>query len=105
MPKDAKKKKADKKARVAQKQERKSTQKDKKLSKKPKDDDSDVEDADLDAILAEYQKQQEQFLKVTEVISEPPSPSKADSVDIPTRVNLIRIVRRIILCACSISKQ
>ena len=74
MAKDAKKKKADKKARVAQKQEKKATQKEKKLSKKPKDDDSDAEDADLDAILAAYQKQQEQFLKVTEVTSEPPSP-------------------------------
>ncbi|KAI7097847.1 galactose oxidase, partial [Hortaea werneckii] len=38
-----------------------------------KDDvDSDAEDADLDAILAQYQKEQEQFLKVTETQSEPP---------------------------------
>lgn len=74
MAKDAKKKKAEKKARVAQKQEKKATQKDKKQSKKPKDEDSDVEDVDLDAILAEYQKQQEQFLKVTENVSDPPSP-------------------------------
>lgn len=74
MAKDAKKKKADKKARVAQKQEKKATQKEKKLSKKTKDDDSDAEDADLDSILAEYQRQQEQFLKVTEVVSDPPSP-------------------------------
>lgn len=73
MAKDAKKKKADKKARVEQKQAKKATQKDKKQSKKPKDDDSDAEDADLDAILAEYQKQQEQFLKVTENISDPPT--------------------------------
>ena len=80
MAKDAKKKKAEKKVRTAQKQEKKATQKDKKLSKKSKDDDSDVEDADLDAILAEYQKQQEQFLKVTEVTCDPPSPRKASSV-------------------------
>ena len=74
MAKDAKKKKADKKVRVAQKQEKKATRKEKKVGKKSKDDDSDVEDADLDAILAAYQKQQEQFLKVTETPSNPPSP-------------------------------
>lgn len=75
MAKDAKKKKADKKARVAEKTAKKEKQKEKKQSKKPtKDDDSDVEDADLDAILAQYQKQQEQFLKVTEEPSDPPSP-------------------------------
>ena len=69
MAKDAKKKKADKKARVAQKQEKKATQ-----SKKSKDEvDSDVEDADLDQILANYQKEQERFLKVTETPSDPPS--------------------------------
>lgn len=74
MVKDNKKKKEAKKARVAQKQEKKATQKEKKLSKKSKDaDDSDADDADLDAILAEYQKQQEQFLKVTETTCEPPS--------------------------------
>ncbi|EMD00107.1 hypothetical protein BAUCODRAFT_21764 [Baudoinia panamericana UAMH 10762] len=74
MPKDAAKKKAEKKARVAAKTEKKEKQKDKKLSKKPKTDDSDDENDDLDAILAEYQKQQEQFLKVTETNSDPPSP-------------------------------
>ncbi|KAF2169681.1 hypothetical protein M409DRAFT_20096 [Zasmidium cellare ATCC 36951] len=75
MAKDAKKKKADKKARVAEKTAKKEKQKEKKQSKKPtKDDDSDVEDADLDAMLAAYQKQQEQFLKVTEAPSDPPSP-------------------------------
>ena len=78
MAKDAKKKRVDKKARVAQKEEKKATQKEKKQSKKSKDDDSDADDADIDSILAEYQKQQEQFLKVTEVASEPPSPRKND---------------------------
>jgi N-acetylneuraminic acid mutarotase len=73
MVKADKKKKEAKKARVAAKQDKKATQKEKKISKKPKDDDSDADDADLDAILAEYQKQQEQFLKVTEVVCEPPS--------------------------------
>lgn len=80
MAKDAKKKKAEKKARVAQKQEKKATQKEKKSSKKSKDDDSDAEDVDLDSILAEYQKQQEQFLKVTETTSEPPSPRGSSSI-------------------------
>ena len=39
-------------------------------------EESDAEDVDLDAILAAYQKQQEQFHKVTEVTCEPPSPRK-----------------------------
>ena len=76
MAKDKKSKKADKKARVAQKQEKKAAQKEKKLSKKGgnREEDSDAEDVDLDAVLAEYAKKQEQFLKVTETVSEPPSP-------------------------------
>lgn len=74
MAKDAKKKKADKKARVAAKVEKKEKKSTKKQSKKKDDDDSDAEDADLDQILAEYQKQQEQFLKVSETSSSPPSP-------------------------------
>lgn len=44
------------------------------------DDDSDAEDADLDAILANYQKEQEQFLKVTESPSEPPSPRSSSTL-------------------------
>lgn len=80
MAKDPKKKKAEKKARVAQKQEKKATQKGKKSSKKSKDDDSDAEDVDLDSMLAEYQKQQEQFLKVTEIPSDPPSPRSSSSL-------------------------
>ncbi|KAK4497396.1 hypothetical protein PRZ48_011847 [Zasmidium cellare] len=89
MAKDAKKKKADKKARVAEKTAKKEKQKEKKASKKPtKDEDSDVEDADLDAMLAEYQKQQEQFLKVTEAPAEPPSPrSSATLVASPGNSN------------------
>ncbi|GAB7361287.1 hypothetical protein MBLNU230_g1347t1 [Neophaeotheca triangularis] len=74
MAKDAKAKKAAKKERTAAKQEKKTVKKEKKTSKKSKDEDSDVEDADLDAILAEYQKQQEAFLKITETVSEPPKP-------------------------------
>lgn len=77
MAKDKKKSKETKeakKARVAQKQEKKATQKEKKTKARgPAADDSDAEDGDIDAILAEYQKQQEQFLKVTETVSDPPS--------------------------------
>jgi hypothetical protein len=74
--KDKKSKAAEKKTRVAQKQEKKATQKEKKLKVKGKgnEDDSDAEDVDLDAVLAEYARQQEQFLKVTETVCEPPSP-------------------------------
>jgi N-acetylneuraminic acid mutarotase len=75
MAKDKKAKKADKRARVVQKQEKKAAQKEKKHSKKGnREDDSDAEDVDLDAMLAEYARQQEQFLKITETVSEPPSP-------------------------------
>ncbi|KAK0362871.1 Kelch repeat-containing protein 3 [Friedmanniomyces endolithicus] len=81
-------KQAEKKARKAGKQEKKSTQKEKKQSKKGKEDDSDAEDADLDAILDQYRKQQEQFLKVTETLSEPPSPrSSATLVASPSNNN------------------
>lgn len=81
MTKDVKKKKAEKKLRAAQKQEKKATKKDKKHSKKSHDaEDSEAEDADLDAILAEYQKQQEQFLKVTESSCEPPSQRSSSTI-------------------------
>jgi len=74
MAKDKKSKKAEKKVRVAQKQEKKAAQKEKKQSKKGnREDDSDVESVDLDAVLAEYARQQEQFLKITETVSNPPS--------------------------------
>jgi N-acetylneuraminic acid mutarotase len=73
--KDKKAKAAEKKTRVAQKQEKKATKSEKKQKLKGKnDDDSDAEDVDLDAVLAEYARQQEQFLKVTETVCEPPSP-------------------------------
>lgn len=76
MAKDKKAKTAEKKLRVAQKNEKKAAQKEKKAStKKPRDaiDDSDADDDDIDAVLAAYAAQQEQFLKVTETVSEPPS--------------------------------
>ncbi|KAF2835873.1 galactose oxidase [Patellaria atrata CBS 101060] len=74
--KDKKAKAAEKKARVAQKQDKKAAQKEKKTKNKPSNggDDSDAEDVDLDAVLAEYARKQEQFLKVSETVVEPPSP-------------------------------
>jgi len=74
MAKDKKSKKAEKKVRVAQKQEKKAARKEKKQSKKGnREEDSDAESVDLDAVLAEYARQQEQFLKITETVSNPPS--------------------------------
>lgn len=82
MAKDKKKsvdKKAAKAAKAA-KQEKKAGKKEKKVATKNKDLDSDVEDCDLDAVLAQYAKEQEQFLAITEVASEPPSPRTASTI-------------------------
>lgn len=73
MAKDKKSKSESKKAKLAekkQKQEKKGEKKEK--SKNAKVNDSDAEDVDLDAVLAEYAKKQEQFLKVTEAPCDPP---------------------------------
>ncbi|KAL2064817.1 hypothetical protein VTL71DRAFT_3957 [Oculimacula yallundae] len=72
MAKDKKKNDAKKaqKAEKKAKQEKKGEKKEK--VKKSKAEDSDAEDIDLDAVLAEYAKKQEQFLKVTEAPCEPP---------------------------------
>jgi hypothetical protein len=104
MPKDTKKKKEEKKARVYQKQEKKATKTEKKQSKKSKDEDSDAEDADLDAILAAYQKQQEQFLKVTEVTCDPPSPRKRAFICFGKMYSNTNR-HRIIICPSSIPQQ
>jgi hypothetical protein len=81
MVKKDKKSKAEKKVRTAQKQERKATKKDKKQKARGKSEvDSDAEDVDLDAILEEYARKQEQFLKVTEEPSEPPSPRSSSTL-------------------------
>lgn len=70
--------KAAKKAEKKQKQEKKAEKKAK--TKASKDAGSDVEDVDLDAVLEEYKKQQEQFLKVTEtVVDAPPRPRGAST--------------------------
>ncbi|KAF1988286.1 galactose oxidase [Aulographum hederae CBS 113979] len=68
-----KKKAAEKKARKTTAQEKKTDKKGKKTTAKNAADDSDAESVDLDAVLAEYAKQQEQFLKVTETTCDPPS--------------------------------
>ncbi|KKK16166.1 Kelch repeats protein [Aspergillus ochraceoroseus] len=74
------KKSAEHKERVAAKQSKKAAQKDKKTKTKGRDADSDAEDADLDAILAQYAEEQAKFLKVTEVVGEPPSPRSSATV-------------------------
>jgi hypothetical protein len=74
------KKSAEHKARVAAKQTKKGDKKEKRSKAKGKDADSDAEDADLDAILAQYAEEQAKFLKVTEVVSEPPVPRSSSTV-------------------------
>ncbi|KAL4817286.1 hypothetical protein BDW67DRAFT_33572 [Aspergillus spinulosporus] len=74
------KKSAEHKERVAAKQSKKADKKEKKHKSKGKDADSDAEDVDLDAILAQYAEEQARFLKVTEVVSGPPSPRSSATV-------------------------
>lgn len=74
MGKDKKSKSEGKKAKLAekkQKQEKKGEKKEKIKNAKANDSD-DAEDVDLDAVLAEYARKQEQFLKVTETPCDPP---------------------------------
>ncbi|KAL4970705.1 putative Kelch repeats protein [Aspergillus stella-maris] len=76
------KKTAEHKERIAAKASKKADKKDKKSKTKGRggDADSDVEEADLDAILAQYAEEQARFLKVTEVVSEPPSPRSSATI-------------------------
>ena len=73
------KKSEGKKAKAAekkQKQEKKATKKAKVKSAKVEG--SDAEDVDLDQVLEEYKRQQEQFLKITETVADgPPKPRSA----------------------------
>ena len=90
MAKDKKGKSDSKKQKLAekkQKQEKKAQKKEK--SKASKLDGSDAEDVDLDVVLAEYKKQQELFLKVTEeVLDAPPKPrSSATFLASPSNTN------------------
>ncbi|KAK4205304.1 hypothetical protein QBC40DRAFT_271468 [Triangularia verruculosa] len=77
MAKDKKGKSDSKKAKLAekkQKQEKKADKKSKAKAAKNVDPD-EADDVDLDAVLEEYRKQQEQFLKITEtVLDAPPRP-------------------------------
>ncbi|KAI8965796.1 galactose oxidase [Daldinia sp. FL1419] len=81
MAKDKKKKGAEaKKAKLAekkQKQEKKAQKKEK--VKASKVEGSDAEDVDLDAVLAEYKKAQEEFVKITETVSESPPKPRSSS--------------------------
>ncbi|KAL9113946.1 MAG: hypothetical protein Q9227_002080 [Pyrenula ochraceoflavens] len=80
MGKDKKAKKAEQKARTAAKQSKKAAKGEKKAKAKAgQDNDSDVEDVDLDAVLASYAEQQAQFLKVTESVTDPPSPRSSST--------------------------
>lgn len=73
------KKSGDKKAKLAEKKAKQEKKADKKAkTKAAKIDGSDAEDVDLDEVLAEYQRAQEQFLKITEVVADaPPKPRAA----------------------------
>ncbi|OTA69403.1 kelch repeats protein [Hypoxylon sp. EC38] len=80
MAKDKKGKSEGKKAKAAekkQKQEKKAQKKEK--VKASKLDGSDAEDVDLDAVLAEYKKAQEEFVKITETVSEAPPKARSSS--------------------------
>jgi hypothetical protein len=69
------KKLAEKKEKQAKKGEKKEKSKNAKFN-----DDSDPEDVDLDAVLAEYAKKQEQFLKVTEAPCDPPRARSSSTI-------------------------
>lgn len=80
MAKDKKGKSEGKKAKAAekkQKQEKKAQKKEK--VKASKLDGSDAEDVDLDAVLAEYKKAQEEFVKITETVSDAPPKARSSS--------------------------
>lgn len=67
------------------KQENKATKKSK--AKAAKLDGSDAEDVDLDEVLAEYQRAQEQFLKITEVAAPAPPKPRAASCFLASPAN------------------
>ncbi|KAK4105289.1 galactose oxidase [Parathielavia hyrcaniae] len=73
MAKDKKGKNDSKKAKLAEKKAKQASKGEKKAKvKAAKIDGSDAEDVDLDAVLEEYKKQQEQFLKITETVADAP---------------------------------
>ncbi len=86
MAKDKKKKSDGKQAKLEEKKKKQAKKGEKKEKAKARADESDAEDVDLDAVLAEYARKQEQFLKVTESPCEPPRP-RASATIIPSPVN------------------
>ncbi|KAG6061629.1 hypothetical protein E4U17_000788 [Claviceps sp. LM77 group G4] len=82
MAKDKKKSSDAKKAKKAEKAAKQATKGEKKAkTKAAKIDGSDVEDVDLDELLEEYRRQQEQFHKVTETVCDaPPRPRAASTL-------------------------
>ncbi|KAJ9157740.1 Kelch repeats protein [Pleurostoma richardsiae] len=67
-------KKAEKKAKQEKKAEKKAK------TKATKVEGSDAEDVDLDEVLEEYRRQQEQFLRITETVADaPPKPRSAST--------------------------
>ncbi|KAG5942745.1 hypothetical protein E4U53_007180 [Claviceps sorghi] len=82
MAKDKKKNSDAKKAKKAEKAAKQATKGEKKAKNKAaKVDGSDVEDVNLDEVLEEYRRQQEQFHKVTETVCDgPPRPRAASTL-------------------------
>ncbi|KAI5465976.1 kelch domain-containing protein [Mariannaea sp. PMI_226] len=82
MAKDKKKSADAKKARKAEKAAKQASKGEKKAkTKTSKLEGSDAEDVDLDEVLEEYRRQQEQFLKVTETVCDsPPKPRAASTL-------------------------
>ncbi|ORY65968.1 uncharacterized protein BCR38DRAFT_428905 [Pseudomassariella vexata] len=79
--KDKKSSKTDsKQAKLAEKKQKQEKKAEKKAKvKSSKVEGSDAEDVDLDQVLEEYRKQQEQFLKVTETVSQAPPKPRSSS--------------------------
>lgn len=79
MAKDKKGKTQGKKAKIEEKK-KKQTKKSEKKQVNSKVNDSDAEDVDLDAVLAEYAKKQEEFLTVTETVCDSPKPRASSTI-------------------------
>ncbi|KAH7252158.1 hypothetical protein BKA59DRAFT_473917 [Fusarium tricinctum] len=80
MAKDKKKNADTKKAKKAEKAAKQANKGEKKAkSKAAKVEGSDAEDVDLDEVLEEYRRQQEQFLKITETVIDAPPRARAAS--------------------------
>jgi len=88
MAKDKKGKTDSKKAKLAEKKQKQEKKAEKKAKVKSKTaDGSDAEDVDLDAVLEEYRKQQEQFLKITETVVDSPPRARAASCFLASPAN------------------